>query len=120
MKEIQARKKDLKREISNLENGFQSRITGIKRGVDGIERAKNFIQRKPITSVVISTGIGIATGLLRRKKKVVVNQSVATDSITSFIIRELKQVAARKAMLYFSDFIDQQISSLQEKSGKKR
>jgi hypothetical protein len=112
------RKETLKQEIHEIERGFGSRISGVKKGFDNTVRIKSNVQKSPLKSVAIAAGAGFLVGMLRRKKKIVHSGRIPGNTLTSILVRELKQIAAQKAMFYLSEFVDQQISSFQ-KSKKK-
>lgn len=122
MAAIRKRKSALKDDIQILESGFENRVSGISRGIKDAAKVKNYVVKHPFISVAAATGLGIIAGTLQNKKRKGKKYRDREDSpssgLTSLLFGELKHIAARKAAHYFSDFIDQQISSYQNKSDK--
>lgn len=120
MAAILKRKKEIKDDIQLLESGFEKRFSGISKGLKDTAKVKKYIVKHPFISVAAATGLGFLTGALRRKKRGGKHSSGYSESpgsgLTSLVLGELKQIAARKAVHYISDLVDRQVSSYQKKS----
>jgi ElaB/YqjD/DUF883 family membrane-anchored ribosome-binding protein len=120
MSEFETHKEELKDEIRNLESGFELRVKKVKKRVMSTLQPVDQIKKNPFKSVAAAAGIGLLIGLMGRRKKRSNHSAPVTvaprDGISSFLLSEIKHLAARKAMLYLSDLIDQQISSFRKDS----
>lgn len=129
MAELRAQKEKLEQEIAELESSFEARASTIQRRVKGIVRPFSRIRRKPgkalFTAVLIGFVLG-AAGSRRRSSKPAKKQTTSkkrrssnsgSDSkFTSYLFDELKHVAAKKAMKYTSDLVEQKLASTQKSS----
>lgn len=117
MEEVRVQKENLKKEIQLLESGFERRIQKARHKLGHFTSPSESIRRKPLRSVAIAAGVGFAAGILRRgrsgKKKV--THPGTSGGFSSFLFNELKHVAARKAMFYLSELVDQQIHAMAQK-----
>jgi hypothetical protein len=120
MSEITAHKEELKEDIRNLESGFKLRVTKTKESVMKTLKPVDQIKKNPFIAVGAAVGIGLLIGLMGRRNKrsshSIPQAAPAKVGISSFILNEFKHLAARKAMFYLSDLIDQKISSFKKDS----
>jgi ElaB/YqjD/DUF883 family membrane-anchored ribosome-binding protein len=122
LKELQEKKKKLDMEIKLLEKGFAGRAEKAKAKIDAISNPAAYIRKHPFRTVAIAAGAGLVTGLLKPKRRQPAGQAPAGRShgITSVFLEELRHLAVRKAMLYLSDLIDQQMADFQKNKSDKK
>lgn len=113
--EIKERKKLLKEKINGIENKYTRKVTTIEGKVRKSLKPIHSIREKPLKAVGTSIAVGFIIGILGRKKSTSSSSSKTSDSIgsssgfTSFILFELKRMAAQKAMIYISDILDHKV-----------
>lgn len=108
--ELRERKEKLKREVNQIEEKYSEKITSAKNTVNRTLKPISTIRENPFKAVGIAVVIGALTGITGRKKSS--KKSDSDDSGTGFsslLMGELKRLAARKAMVYVSDIVDQEI-----------
>ncbi len=123
MKELQERKDQLDREIKLLEEGFSRKTTGVKEKLQIFTDPVGIVKKYPFKSVAYAAGSGLVIGLLkphRRRKRGRNNLSESeiskrSQGITSVLLNELRNLAVKKAVLYLSDLIDQQLAEYKGK-----
>ncbi len=123
MSDLKERKQKLKEEIQSLENGFDSRITHLKKGLLNTAHPTEYIKSNPIKSLAIGAAAGFTIGLLKRGKKSRSHSKKVSNSrngISSILMNELKHMAVQKTMYYISDLIDEQISSRKKTSSEEK
>lgn len=115
MKEIKARKEQLDREIDEIEQRLESRMNKVQRTVLGTLKPLSTIRDNPFKAVGTAVLVGFILGLPRRKKSA---PGIAKSRFHSLLFDELKRIAARKAVEYTSDFMDEKIASARKSSFK--
>lgn len=116
MTDIRARKRKLKNELELLEGGFENRVTGIREKVLGPLEPASFIKKHPFKSLGAAVFAGFLLGLPGKKRPSGPKTSPGTSGtgFSSLLFDELKRFAARRAMLYVSDFLDERQGKKQE------
>lgn len=119
--EIKARKKLLKEKINGIENKYTRKVTTIKGKVRKSLKPIQRIREKPFKTVGTFIAVGFIIGILGRKKSTSSSSSESSSSaqssesigsssgFTSFLLFELKRLAAQKAMIYISEILDQKV-----------
>lgn len=111
--EINARKEELQDEITQIENKYTQKVTKIERRIKSTLKPVKTIRKKPLKALGVSIALGFLIGISGRKKSKsdpVVNNSVASEpGFTSLLMNELKRLAARRAMVYITDIVDQKV-----------
>lgn len=121
MKQLEERKEKLDMEIKLLEQGFSDKASGLRDKLNLLADPAAYVKKHPFKSVAWAAGAGIVAGLLKpgRKRK---RASGTADGgagksygITSIFLEELRHLAVRKAMIYLSELIDQQMADYRKK-----
>lgn len=115
MKEIKARKDKLDREIDEIEQRLESRMNKVQRTVLGTLKPLSAIRDNPFKAVGTAVLVGFILGLPRRKKSA---PGITKSRFHALLFDELKRIAARKAVEYTSDFMDEKIASARKSSSK--
>lgn len=115
MKEIKARKEKLDREIDELEQRLETRMGKVQRTVLGTLQPLSAIRDNPFKAVGTAVLVGFIFGLPRRSKS---GSGSAKSRFHTLLFDELKRIAARKAVEYTSDFVDEKIASTRKSSSK--
>jgi len=121
MEKITAHKEELKQDIRKIEGDFKGRISNVKGTITEILHPTEQIKKYPFKAVGVALGVGLVCGLLKSSKKKRRRESQESyhptppgSGFTSLLLNELKHLAARKAIHYMSDLIDEQVSSLKK------
>ena len=122
MEKITAHKEELKQDIRKIEGDFKGRISNVKGTITEILHPTEQIKKYPFKAVGAALGVGLIVGLLRRSKRKrrktdsqdLYHPAPPSSGFTSLLLNELKHLAARKAIHYMSDLIDEQVSSLKK------
>lgn len=115
IEEIQLRKERLKNELSFIEKKYAAKIGGVKKAVDSSLKPAQTIRRNPIKAVGYAVLVGFAVGLVKnsRSSKQKNNKDnhngESRIGFTSLLADELKRLAARKAMVFISDMVDNEV-----------
>jgi hypothetical protein len=128
MASISAHKEELKQDIRKIEGDFKGRISNVKGTITEILHPAEQIKKYPFKAVGVALGVGLVYGLLksskkkrrRRENQESYHPAPPNSGFTSLLFDELKHLAARKAMHYMSDLIDQQVSSLKKNVSDKQ
>jgi ElaB/YqjD/DUF883 family membrane-anchored ribosome-binding protein len=130
--DIKLRKKKLQDEIELIEDKYSRKANMISGGIESTLKPIHNIKKHPFKSVGVSIAVGLLIGISGRRRRKS-NSSVpdAEDrsggdrsGFTSLLIGELKRMAAKRAIVYISDFVDQKVmpgitTSHSEKSQEK-
>jgi ElaB/YqjD/DUF883 family membrane-anchored ribosome-binding protein len=120
---IRQRKKELQEEIDRIETTYSQKVSKLEGGIQNTLKPLRNIRRRPFTYVGLSIAVGFLAGYAGRKKRVrppAVNQNETEQStspvknkksngFTSMLLREIKRMAARRAMVYITDVVDKKI-----------
>ena len=120
MKQINDRKRELENEINRVEEKYSSRAETLQKSVESALKPVQKIRDKPFTAVGISIVIGFLAGSAGRKKrtKKAIKDTDTTYNdtgsgrgrgFTSVLTTELKRLAARKAMVFITEWVDQKL-----------
>lgn len=110
---LEKKKKELEEELVRIQGGIDKSIDKVKEGVSTNMDPKNIIRKHPLPVVGASVIIGFLLGRDRKDSSRVSSNNSGSDS---GITRELKRILARKGLNLLMDYLDQQISSMKEKS----
>ncbi len=115
--DIQLRKKKLQAEIELIEEKYSRKANKISDGIESTLKPIQSIRDNPFKSVGISIAVGFIIGVSGRRKHR--SEAVSTDAgksiasansgFTTLLMSELKRMAARRAMIYISDFVDRKV-----------
>lgn len=117
MEQIQERKRELENEIHRVEEKYSSKASSIEKTVQSTLRPVKKIRDKPFVAVGLSAALGFLIGVSGRKKRSrkkdrdlpeapAVYSGKQDSGFTSLVAGELKRLAARKAIAYFSEWVD--------------
>ncbi|MEX0661166.1 MAG: DUF883 C-terminal domain-containing protein [Balneolaceae bacterium] len=115
IEEIQVRKERLKNELEIIEKKYAAKIGGVKSAVDGSLKPAQTIRRNPLKAVGYAVLVGFTVGLLKnsrsskQKKHKNDHSGESRIGLTSLLVDELKRLAARKAMVFVSDIVDNEV-----------
>lgn len=115
--EIQLRKQKLQDEIDSIEQKYSKKATKISNGIQKTLKPIKTIRENPLKSVGVSIALGVIVGLSGRRKKksdtsssdYPVSSGTSGTGFTNLLMSELKRMAAKRAMMYISDIIDQRV-----------
>lgn|GEM_PF-720822 len=108
--ELRERKEKLKRELDQIEEKYSSKITRAKNTVNRTLKPVKTIKESPFKAVGIAVIVGVLAGMTGRKKSSAQSDSGGSGlGFSSLLMGELKRLAARKAMVYVSDIVDQEV-----------
>lgn len=110
---LEKKKKELEDELVRIQGGIDKSIDEVKEGVSTNLDPKNVIKKYPLPAVGASVLIGFLLGRDRKNSSRITSNNSGSDS---GITRELKRILARKGLNLLMDYLDQQISSMREKS----
>lgn len=117
MEEIKARKEKLEKEIHQLENDFETRVGKVQRTLSGTFHPLSAIKKHPFKAVGTAVLVGFVLGLPRMRKSTSKNSRYG---LSALLFDELKRLAARKAVEFTSEFVDEKISSMRNSSSSSR
>ncbi|MFO7847882.1 MAG: hypothetical protein R6V27_15050 [Balneolaceae bacterium] len=118
MKQINDRKSELESEINRVEEKYSSKAVFLQKSVKSALKPVQKIRDKPFTAVGLSVIAGFVAGYSGRKKRPKIHkrdrtpietENVSGSGFTSVLTTELKKFAARKAMVFITDWVDQQL-----------
>jgi len=108
--ELRERKEKLKRELDLIEDKYSGKISRAKNTVNRTLKPIKAIKENPLKAVGIAVVVGVLAGMSGRKKSSKYsNTGGAGTGFSSLLMGELKRLAARKAMVYVSDIVDQEV-----------
>lgn len=113
MAEIRRRKKKLEDDLELLEGNFENRISTVQKKVLGTLKPLKMIKKNPLKAVGSSVLIGFAIGMMgdnRASSNEDSSGHLQKEKLVNLFFNEVKRIAARKAGMYLSDFVDQKIS----------
>lgn len=109
MTDLQARKKKLKQELENIKASVGSSASEVKDDVISSILPVERIKKQPFKAVGIAVVAGFILGLPRLRGKRVKGGEVKSYGFSSMLIDELKRMAARKAMIYITELVDDEV-----------
>lgn len=107
--DLQARKKKLKQELENLKTSVGDSASDVKDDIVSSVLPVERIKKQPFKAVGIAVAAGFILGLPRLRGKRVKGGKVKSYGFSSMLIDELKRMAARKAMIYITELIDDEV-----------
>jgi len=114
LKELEQRKKSIEAELLQIQYDVDSSFDSIKEKFLASVIPVKAIQKNPFKAVGIAVLTGITLGLPRLTKKKGVKSNHREKKgiprgITSYMLDELKRIAARRAVYFFVDTLDEQL-----------
>jgi ElaB/YqjD/DUF883 family membrane-anchored ribosome-binding protein len=109
LSDLQARKKNLELELEKIKESVSTSASDVKDGIISSVLPVERIRKKPFKSIGIAIAAGFILGLPRLRGKRIKGESVKSYGFSSMLIDELKRMAARKAMIYITDLIDDEV-----------
>lgn len=109
MSELQARKKKLKQELEYIKASVGNSASEVRDDVISSILPVEKIKKQPFKAVGIAVVAGFILGLPRLRGKRVKGEKIKTYGFSSMLMDELKRMAARKAMIYITELVDDQV-----------
>jgi ElaB/YqjD/DUF883 family membrane-anchored ribosome-binding protein len=109
LSELKSRKKILEDELESIKVSVSSTTSDIKDDIVSSILPIERIRKQPFKSIGIAIAAGFILGLPRLRGKRIKGESVKSYGFSSMLIDELKRMAARKAMIYITDLIDDEV-----------
>jgi hypothetical protein len=135
--DIKLRKKKLQDEIQHIEDKYSRKASKISGGIQSTLKPIQKIKKHPLKAVAASIAFGLIIGVSGRRKSKSKSESKTqspdsdaddysgreSTGFTSHLISELKRMAAKRAIVYISEFVDRKVmpgktASLSETSHK--
>lgn len=125
MEQIKDRKQKLQHEVERIEQKYGSKASALENRVQSTLKPLQTIRDNPFKSVGIAIALGFLAGIAgKRKSKKTVSSGNGTmesspghSGFSSLLMNELKRMAARRAMVYITEWVDHKV--LPEISGTK-
>lgn len=109
MADLQERKKKLKKELENIKASVGGSASEVKDDVISSILPVEHIKKQPFKAVGIAVVAGFILGLPRLRGKNKKGGDSKSYGFSSMLIEELKRMAARKAMIYITELVDDEV-----------
>ena len=104
LREIEARKQAIKKELEHIQEELEDSIDDVKEGVSGQLNPRNWIKKHPLKSAAVALVTGF---LISRKRKSSPKESKAQpQKLSGMVVQELKKQAVKKGFEFLSSLIE--------------
>ncbi|MEX0769267.1 MAG: hypothetical protein WD035_00945 [Balneolaceae bacterium] len=124
--ELEQRKKRIEAELNQIHQDMDSSVDVMKEKVLSTVLPVKAIRKKPFKAVGIALIAGFALGLprlrmksRRREKNYKEERGRSSQGMTSLMFDEMKHIAARRAVRFFMDTVDEKLSARLDKNKRK-
>lgn len=116
--ELEQRKKRIEAELNQIHQDMDSSVDVMKQKVLSIVLPVKAIREKPFKAVGVALIAGFTLGLprlrmksKRREKNYEEESGGSSQGVTSLMFDEMKRIAARRAVRFFMDTVDEKLSA---------